>query len=563
VLRRNIQVVFTVLLFLPQSLWSAANRPKLIVVVIVDQMRADYMQRFAPYEMRGLHFFAAEGANFVNAHYQHWPTETCVGHSVLLSGRNPVHTGIVANGWYDRDAGKVTYCLEDTNSPMIGDIGPAVSPKNVLGDNFSDWLRRFYPKTQVYSISLKDRGAITLGGHSPDGAFWFSTSSGRFVTSRYYSKELPAWVEEFNQKKIVDSYLGKQWELLLPSDTPLYHERVVSGQFPHAMPQKAGQELYEAVFASPFGDEVLEAFAETTVRENHLGQNTESQNPPDLLTISFSSNDGVGHEYGPNSREIADEQVRLDRTLGKFVEFVNQRLGKENVLWMLSGDHGSLPTPEAERELNHNLAAQRLPFSKAEKAITTQLNMIFHIHDEMHWFASRTGTMLYFDRKALDKHQISLEDARHALVTQVNNVPGIEKFYNPSQAPEALDWAGMFLKNSDFPTRSGDIYYLAKKWTCFSSEPTGTTHSDPWPYDTHVPFILAGWRIQPQQISASVHIVDVAPTLADLIGIRWPSDEKIDGKSRRYLVSKSTVQSHTPVHRGQKSQDQGSTSPPW
>jgi predicted AlkP superfamily pyrophosphatase or phosphodiesterase len=534
-----------VLLFLPLNLLRAESRPKLIVVVIVDQMRADYLQRFAPYENGGLHFFATEGASFVNANYQHWPTETCVGHAVLLSGRNPTHTGIVANSWYDRSAGKVAYCLEDPNSPMTGDSGAAVSPSNFLGDNFSDWLRSSDPKTQVYSISLKDRGAITLGGHHPNGAFWFSTSSGRFVTSRYYAKNLPAWVEEFNQKKIADSFLGKQWEFLFPSDTPLYHDRVVSGQLPHAMPRKAGQELYEAVFSSPFGDDVLEAFAETTVTANHLGQNTGTKSEPDLLTISFSSNDGVGHEYGPNSQEIADEQVRLDRTLGKLVELINQRIGKENVLWVLSGDHGSLPTPEAERELNHNLAAQRLPFSKAEYAIVTQLNAIFHIHDEMHWFASRTGTMLYFDRQALDQHQISIADARHALVTQVHSVPGIEKFYDPSQTSEALDWAGTFLKNSDFPTRSGDIYYLAKKWTCFSSEPTGTTHSDPWPYDTHVPFVLAGWRIQPQQITANVHIADIAPTLAELIGIHWPSDETIDGKSRKYLLHKPTVQQGT------------------
>ena len=165
-LRRTMQAVLIVFFALPLNLWSTESHPKLIVIVVVDQMRADYLQRFSAYETGGLHYFATQGANFVNANYQHWPTETCVGHTVLLSGRTPAHTGIVANAWYDRTAGKSNYCLADTASPLVGDNGPAVSPRNILGDNFSDWLRNTYPKSQIYSISLKDRGAITLAGAS-------------------------------------------------------------------------------------------------------------------------------------------------------------------------------------------------------------------------------------------------------------------------------------------------------------------------------------------------------------------------------------------------------------
>jgi predicted AlkP superfamily pyrophosphatase or phosphodiesterase len=534
VLRRAMQAVLIVFFALPLNLWSAESHPKLIVIVVVDQMRADYLQRFSAYETGGLHYFATQGANFINANYQHWPTETCVGHTVLLSGRTPAHSGIVANAWYDRTAGKSNYCLADTASPLIGDNGPAVSPRNILGDSFSDWLRNSYPKSQIYSISLKDRGAITLAGHHPNGAYWFS-SSGRFITSRYYAEQLPEWVEQFNQRKVADQYAGKQWDPLLGSDSPAYHTHAVAGHFPHVMPKQSSPELYESVFGSPFGDEVLEAFAEATITANRLGQ-VAGDAGPDLLTVSFSSNDGVGHGYGPDSPEIADEQIRLDRTLGRLVEFLRGKVGEQNILWVLSADHGSEPTPEAEQELNHNHLAERLPFSKAQAAVEEQLNKIFHITGEMHWFAAQTGTMLYFDRDALQKHRVRIEEARRALVTQVRNVPGIEGFYDPSRASEVKGWKGQFLRNSYFSGRSGDIYYLAKEWTCFSNKPPGTTHGDPWPYDTHVPLVLAGWQIRPRSITADVQIADVAPTLASLLGLKISEAEGIDGRSLRELI---------------------------
>jgi predicted AlkP superfamily pyrophosphatase or phosphodiesterase len=534
VLRRPMQAILITFLVLPLNLWSGESHPKLIVVVVVDQMRADYLSRFGAYETGGLHYFATQGANFVNANYQHWPTETCVGHAVLLSGRTPAHTGIVANAWYNRTARKIDYCLADADSPSVGDNGPALSPRNFLGDNFSDWLRDSYVNARIYSISLKDRGAITLAGHHPNGAYWFS-SSGRFITSRYYAEKLPAWVEEFNQRKLADKYAGKPWSPLLSSDSAAYHTHTVAAHFPHVMPQKPSPELYESVFASPFGDEVLEAFAEATITANRLGQ-LAPETGPDVLTISFSSNDGVGHDYGPDSPEIADEQIRLDRTLGKLVDFLRGKVGEQNILWVLSGDHGAEPTPEAEQELNRNRSAERLPFSKAQAAMEEQLNKIFHITSEMHWFAAETGTMLYFDRDALQKHHISLEDARRVLATQVRNVPGVEGFYDPLQATTIPGWKGQFLRNSYFSGRSGDIYYLAKEWACFSEKPPGTTHSDPWPYDTHVPVVLAGWKIPPKKITASIEIADVAPTLASLLGVKVSPKEAIDGRSLQKLI---------------------------
>jgi predicted AlkP superfamily pyrophosphatase or phosphodiesterase len=512
----------------------AQPHPKLIVVVVVDQMRADYLARFAAYEKGGFHFFTTKGATFLNAYYEHLPTETCPGHSALISGRNPVHTGIVANDWYDKQSGKMTYCVEDASSPLIGESGAAVSPKNLVGDNFSDWLESSYPGARVFSISLKDRAAILMGGHRPQGVFWFSRETGRFVTSHFYAGEVPNWTEEFNHKNVVESYAGKQWVPMLGGDSPAYHKNQVPGLFPHAMPEQPGRELNEAVYGSPFGDEILEDLAEAAAKANHLGEN--HRGAPDMLAIGFSSNDAIGHAYGPDSPEMADEQIRLDRTLDRLVQTLSAELGGDKILWVLSADHGVEPTPEAELQLRRNKAARRIAFSQALQSVETQLDTIFKISGEMRWFAAESDAMLYFDRAELARHNISVAAATKALTTQVHGVPGVDAFYGVTQLDSVRNWIGPVLRNSAFPARSGDVYYLTSQWTLFSSKATGTSHGDPWPYDTHVPLLLAGWHIEAQRIAENVHVVDLAPTLADLTGVHPPSSEVLDGKSRKNLL---------------------------
>jgi len=254
------------------------------------------------------------------------------------------------------------------------------------------------------------------------------------------------------------------------------------------------------------------------------------------LAIGFSSNDAVGHTYGPDSPEIADEQIRLDRTIGHLMEFLNTRLGADNILWALSADHGVEPAPEAEQQLRGNKAARRLSFSAAMQSIQSQLNAIFKIPGEMHWFAGRTDTMLYFDRTELARHNISIAAASEALAKQVKSVPGIDGFYDVTRLESVEGWIGPVLRNSVFPKRSGDVYYLQSQWTLFSSKPTGTSHGDPWPYDRHVPLVLAGWHVKAQRIARNVQVADLAPTLADLTGVHWPKSEVLDGKSRKGLL---------------------------
>ena len=517
----------------------AQPHPKLIVVLVVDQMRADYLERFAAYETGGFHFLSARGAKFVNANYQHMPTETCLGHSILLSGRNPAHTGIVANDWYDRKTGKMTYCVQDVDSPLVSATGPGVSPKNLIGENLCDWLQSSYPGARVFSLSLKDRAAILMAGHHPQGVFWYSHDNGTFITSSYYGTQLPEWVRQFNDGHPVDSFAGREWTPLLGDASPAYHTTEVDGQFPHRMPKQAGRQLNDTVYGSPFGDQLLEAFAEAAVKSNNLGQN--EHDAPDLLTIGFSSNDAVGHEYGPDSPEIADEQIQLDRTLGKLVNNLTVRLGSNNILWVLSADHGAEPTPEAEVILRHNTAARRRQFSAAIGSIEDQLDSIFKLPRNVHWFAATTDTMLYFDRAELARYGITVEAAVDALTTQVKNVPGIDGFYSTSHLDSVKNEIGTILRNSAFPARSGDVYYLTSEWTLFSSKASGTSHGDPWPYDTHVPLILAGWHIRSQRINSKVRVADLAPTLADLLHVNPPKSEGLDGKSRKELLTSKSA----------------------
>jgi arylsulfatase A-like enzyme len=218
------------------------------------------------------------------------------------------------------------------------------------------------------------------------------------------------------------------------------------------------------------------------------------------------------------------------------MDFLNQRLGAGNILWVLSADHGVEPAPEAEQELDHNNAAQRVNPADALASAEKQLNVIFHITDDMNWFSGKTDNMWYFDRDALKQHNITLADARKALATQVHAVPGIQGFYDTSDLTSATGWIGQLIRNSDYPARSGDVYYLAKEWTILTTSKSGAAHPEPWPYDTHVPLVFAGWGIQGARISAPVHIADMAPTLTALLGVKVPAKETVDGKSLEPLL---------------------------
>ena len=308
-----------------------ARKPKLVVLIVVDQFRYDYLTRFRDDYQGGFAKMLNTGAVFTNAHYEHMPTVTAVGHSITLTGAMPALSGIVGNEWYDRTAGKQVTSVSDSRFTTLGspDRG-AASPHQLLVSTVGDELKMSGKGRKVIGISMKDRSAILPAGHMANAAYWWDAATGNFVTSTYYVSALPPWVDAYNKERSVDRFAGQKW-------TSLDGKQAFA-----TMPAAVGKAYYDAVYSSAFGNEVLESFAESAVSSERLGQNGGT----DLLSVSFSSNDSVGHKVGRTVPAMRDMSVRTDRLLGKLFNAIDKQVGMANVLVVMTADHGVAPLPE-------------------------------------------------------------------------------------------------------------------------------------------------------------------------------------------------------------------------
>jgi predicted AlkP superfamily pyrophosphatase or phosphodiesterase len=335
-------------------------RPRLVVAIAVDQLRADFMDRFRPHFGRGgFNLFLQRGASLASARYEHASTSTCPGHAVMLTGSYGSVNGIIGNDWYDAVASREVYCAADSTVRLLGAEGEGRSPRNLKGTTVGDLLKiATGGRSRVLTVSAKDRSAIMLGGHLADGAYWMEDTV--FVTSTYYRPDVPAWAREFNASGKVASYFGKRWERLLPAAA---YEMVgpddVEGEADEAgmgrtLPKTIaggptiGEDFVEAFDQSPFSNEVVAEFAMRAVAAEGLGRDT----VPDILGISFSANDRAGHAYGPDSHEVMDITIRLDRTLARLFAFLDRTVGLANVVMVLTADHGAAPQPEVLNPLH-------------------------------------------------------------------------------------------------------------------------------------------------------------------------------------------------------------------
>ena len=302
---------------LPFSLFAQLTKPpKLVVMIVVDQFRYDYLTKFRSSYTGGLAQLLTKGAVYTNANYNHFPTVTAVGHSTVLSGATPSVSGIIGNDWYDRVAGATTTSVSDPSLQLLGSTGIASSPKRLLVSSLGDEMKMVNPKTRVIGISLKDRAAILPVGRMADGAYWFDNKSGNFVSSTYYFAALPGWVEKYNQSRPGDKFANAEW---------------MGKKF-----ESPGEKLNESLAAAPWGNELIESFTEEAVRQEKLGQ----RGLTDLLAISFSSNDYVGHSKGPDSPEVKDMAVRTDALFKKLFAYLDREVGMQNVIVVMSADHG-------------------------------------------------------------------------------------------------------------------------------------------------------------------------------------------------------------------------------
>ncbi len=510
---------------------------KLAVLIVIDQMRPDYLTRFGAEYSGGLARLMREGMVFTNVYHDHSATETAVGHATISTGRYPSHHGFVGNDWYDRELGRSTYACADSAAHVLGEAtAPGRSPKLLLTDALGDWLKEQHPGAKVYSVSSKDRAAVAMGGRKPDGAFWFSQTSGRYVTSNYYMSSYPVWLDSFNAAREVDSYARIGWHKLLPDsayslshrdDFPSENDGIHT-TFPHLFDTTAappGKKYYQSFYGTPFADQLTLTVAKLIVKKADLGKDT----IPDLLCISCSAADVIGHAYGPNSQEIQDYYLRLDRYLDTFFVFLDSAVGKGQYCVALSSDHGVLPLPEDL--ITQGLPAVRLnvdTVSAAIHAIGRQMMTELHLPADPIADASYDVILNYEGSRQAG---ISDADLEQAAAVRIRKLPFIADAFSrdelQSGAGEGRPYYELF-RNAFHPLRGPDIYLRFNQYTLVGKSKFGTSHGTPYSYDTDVPLVFLSSITAAGRADERVKTVDIAPTLARLLGVIPPKD--IDGQ---------------------------------
>jgi predicted AlkP superfamily pyrophosphatase or phosphodiesterase len=490
--------------------------PRLVLLVAVDQLRYDYLSRFDTGFTGGFRRLLDEGAVFTNAHLGHYPSVTAVGHSAMLSGAPPSVSGIVGNDWYDRREGHNVTSVEDPQTTLVGLKGGGgerngSSPHRLLVSTVADQLKLALPGSRAVGVSFKDRAAILPVGRSADLAFWWHTATGDFVTSTWYAEEMPGWAADFNARHPADQWLGREWRPL------------GGGAALATLPDAPGPDYYAALYNSPFGNELLEAFAEAALEGVGLGRGEGI----DVLTVSFSSNDAVGHAEGPYAKKVQDLTLQTDRVVGALLEAVDRRVGLDRTVVILTADHGVSPVPE---ELNERrLPGGRFQRSELEEAARQALT---DAHGPGQWIEGRAGSALYLNQNLIALKGLDPEDVEESLARGVEKLAPVWRAYTRTQLlegrvpPDPWSHRVMISFNRE---RSGDVEILLEPY--WMAGERGTTHGTPWSYDTHIPLILRGPGLRAGRYDRTVLLNDLAPTLATLLGVETPS-----GSSGQALV---------------------------
>nr|WP_237487051.1 alkaline phosphatase family protein [Vibrio hippocampi] len=529
---------------------TETDLPKLVLQITVDGLRGDLLERYkAHFGSGGFRYLMDEGVYYTNANYQHANTETIVGHVSLATGAPPSAHGMVGNVWFDRSLDRLVYNVEDPNYHMLNsaagvdkstEIDPTQkaaaqdgrSPEPILATTFSDELTiASNGQSGVFSVSVKDRGAISLAGHSGK-AFWFSKSSSEFVTSNYYYDATPFWVTHWNEKALAKSYSGQSWQLSLPQEKYLQPAsgasyKVDLGGFARTFPHPYGPASYKyystMLTVSPAGDEITADFAHTLLGQLKLGKGEHT----DYLAVSFSSNDYVIHLYGPESLEAEDNLVRLDRTLEKLFQKVDQSVGLNNTLIVLSADHGVPESAPAMQQLGFKQSQYFNKQTLMNDDLFAMLEARFALPKEV--IKLYAQPYIYLDRELIANKKLVLSEVQNAIAEQLLTVPGVETAVT-SESLQAGQFANtrvnQLVANNFHPTRSGDIHIVFTPRTYINDMDgltIASTHGSPWRYDTHVPVIFAGHKIRAKQISRDMTPYDIAPTLSSYLGINLPS----------------------------------------
>jgi type I phosphodiesterase/nucleotide pyrophosphatase len=511
-------------------------KPKLVLVIVVDQFRYDYLERFGDlFGNGGFKRLMNEGALFTNVNYDYVPTFTACGHSAIFTGSVPAQNGIVGNLWFDRASGRARVMVTDDGTRLVTTAGPAAtggaaSPRYQVGTTIGDQMRLSNNfQSKVITASLKDRSAVLPGGQRPNGAYWFNEANGEFVSSDYYSNELPAWVKKFDADDRPDKYFGAKWDRSLPPDAykraqsenlPLQRS-VLGSRFPYSVTggdEKPGPKFYSAFTLTPFASEYLAQFGKVALDAESLG----ADQFPDLLSISFSSPDLAGHYYGPDSQEIVDTYARLDRVIADLLSYIDKKVGLANVIVAVTGDHGVAPVPEYMK--SKGIDAGRLPSNEVVTAANKALAARF---GDGKWVVNFLNDQLYLDQKLIADKKVDPAEAERIAGEAALANEGVVNYFTRTQIVGGRMPFGPIARrvtNGFNRQRSGDVWLITKPYYFFAEGGLPTTHGTAYNYDTHVPVILFGAGVQPGRYNADCSPSDIAPTLAAMLGIEPPSN---------------------------------------
>ncbi|GAB3297021.1 alkaline phosphatase family protein [Hymenobacter humi] len=547
-------------------------RPKLVVGIVVDQMRYDYLYRYwAKLGSGGFKRLLGEGFSFESCHYNYVPTYTGPGHASIYTGATPSANGIVGNNWYERETGRSTYVTEDKTVQSVGGTGAAgeQSPRHMMTTTITDELRLATNfQSKVIGVAMKDRGSILPAGHSANAAYWYDGGNGSFISSTFYQKALPEWVVKFNQRGLATKYLGQTWNTLRPiaeytesSPDNVSWESAFKGEaapvFPHDLPAisgvpaaarkdnlpgpatqtaadgkntsatpQAGATAANAATpnlgllpSTPFGNSITTDMGLEAIRAEQLGQ----RGIVDFLALSYSSTDYVGHQFGPNSIEAEDTYLRLDQELTRLLNYLDKTVGKGQTLVFLSADHGSAHSPEF-------LKAHSLPagVSGASVVRDTLQKRLVRRHGAGNWVLSYENQQVYLNRQLAADKKLKLADLAEEVVQVMVQQPGVSRALTAEDIQKS-HWDNgmlMFLENGYYPKRCGDVMVVLEPgWYESYTYPgsKGTTHGASWSYDTHVPLLFWGWHVKHGESATPVKVVDIAPTMARFLHIQEPS----------------------------------------
>ena len=504
------------------------QRPKLVVGIVVDQMRWDYLYRFYDrYSEGGFKRLLGEGFSCENMFIPYTPTYTAAGHTCVYTGSVPALHGIMGNSWYDRAQKKIIYCTDDSAANAVGSnsVAGKMSPRNLWANTLGDEMRlatNFRSKT--ISIALKDRASILPGGHASNGSFWFDNATGSWISSTFYMNELPRWMQQFNARKLPDGYLKDNWTTLYPvasyvqsaPDSNAFEGRLPGEDmtFPHNTASITNNK-YETFRTMPMSNTYTFETAKAAIEGEQLG----GRNVTDLLALSFSAPDLIGHAFGPYSVEVEDTYLRFDRDLAGFINYLDGKLGKGQYLLFLTADHGASLNPAF-------LKANKLPIgtfniNSLRRQMNDSLRKYFNVPDLIE---QTINYQVYLDDNLVRANNLDKSQVRRYLIEWIMKQPGVANVVDLASIENATlqPRMKMMLVNGYNQKLSGDLQIIIKP-QFFETLQTGTTHGQWNPYDAHIPLLWYGWHVQPGQLNREVYMTDIAPTVAAMLHVQMPN----------------------------------------